>query len=159
MIEYTRSTQECFYEIFIESDKKINYNNYDLVALTINNNICGVGEFMGVGNYIIAVSGNDYVTNNIDDYPFYTSNELSITLRKQTKPKFVLLEKDTNKKLILRGEVSSWRNYSFFSNFLKIYQDITKIKNFSYKKPVINSNYKGVVFDVESLKDKQIEEF
>lgn len=123
----TYSTKQCFYEISIIGSS-INLSNYDLIAHTYNNNICGEGDYIvDKNNYFVSVQGKDtYIDNGItftspgtENYPYYVSSEnlqyLTDSEIIKLKPKFILQNRFNNSILNLTGGIQNFSDNTLFT--------------------------------------------
>lgn len=121
MSQIFSSTNQSFYKIIIKSDKKINFQNYEINSFnSVTNVLCGKGDFQKQDNaFIISVQLEDFTP---ETQGYIKSIDVPNINVNERIPYFVLQHKKNKKQIELHqplGSVDKAENYSLSESILK----------------------------------------
>lgn len=129
MVNFTQSSIEAFYlvDIIQNNNIKINLKNFSLVAYSHEGVPCGIAKYENLNTkmgYLIAVQGKDDVVLDTQSYPFYLPEDILNNLDENTlnkiKPKFALLNNNTQTTVELIGNIPNFKTYTLLETNLTI---------------------------------------
>lgn len=129
MVNFTQSSNEAFYQVNIiqNNNIKINLQNFSLVAYSYQGVPCGIAKYENLNTkmgYQIAVQGRDAVILDTQSYPYYLPesvlNDLPENILNQIKPKFSLLNNNTQTTIELIGNIPNFETYTLLETNLTI---------------------------------------